>query len=41
MVLSKFWENTREYYWTDKLEKEPVTLEYFWISVGVRIGLQL
>jgi hypothetical protein len=36
-----FWENTREYYWTDKLEKEPVTLEYFWISVGVRIGLQL
>jgi hypothetical protein len=36
-----FWENTREYYWTDKLEKEPVTLQYFWISVGVRIGLQL
>jgi hypothetical protein len=36
-----YWENTREYYWNDKLEKKPVTLEYFWISVGVRIGLRL
>lgn len=36
-----YWENTREYYWTDNLQKKPVTLEYFWISVGVRIGLQL
>jgi hypothetical protein len=35
-----FWENTREYYWTDNLTKQPVTLEYFLITGGVRIGLQ-
>jgi hypothetical protein len=35
-----FWENTREYYWTDNLKKKPATLEYFWVSIGVRIGMK-
>jgi hypothetical protein len=35
-----FWENTREYYWTDNLTKQPVLLEYFLMKGGVRIGLK-
>jgi hypothetical protein len=35
-----FWENTREYYWTDDLTKQPATLAYFWLSIGVRFGLK-
>lgn len=34
------WENTRTYYWTPALEKKPMVLEYFWINVGLRVGLK-
>ena len=33
------WENTREYYWDENLQRHPVILEYFAFDAGIRVGL--
>ena len=36
-----FWENTREYYWDDRMRQRPLLLEYATIAAGLKIGFGL
>jgi hypothetical protein len=35
------WENTREYYWNNDMQKRPVLLEYITLNLGLRIGFRM